>query len=124
MTDRQVFPQRRSDGSATVAAVFDKPLGEVVDEVDLAFAEWRNALSHVDMAEDLAAEPVARPSDEEFRVVFEIRPDSRLWRDWAVALVSALRARLGPGSFVGFFDEVSGRMHQAALQDQARDEPE
>lgn len=124
MTARQIFPQRRSDGSATVAAVFGQPLGAVVDEVDLAFAEWRDALSNVDMAEDLAAEPVARPSDEGFRVVFEIRPDSRLWRDWAVALVSALRARLGPGSFVGFFDDVSGRMHRAALWDQASDEPD
>lgn len=89
----------------------------------LAFADWRNALSTVDMAEDLAAEPVSSPSDEGFRVVFEIRPGSRLWRDWAVALVSALRARLGPGCFLGFFDDVSGRMHHAALRDQPPDAP-
>jgi hypothetical protein len=123
MTARQVFPERRRDGSATVAAIFREPLIEVVDEVDLAFNDWRNALSHVDMTQDLAAEPMARPSDEGFRIVFEIRPGSRLWRDWAVALVSALRTRLGTGSFAGFFDDVSGRMHRAALLDEGRDEP-
>ena len=121
MTARQVFPQHRSDGSATVAAVFREPLSGVVDEVELAFADWRNVLSHVDITLDLAEEPVARQSDEGFRIVFEIRPGSRLWRDWAVSLVNAVRTRLGAGSFAGFFDYVSGRMHTAVLQDQGPD---
>jgi len=64
MTPRQTFPERRSDGSATVAAVFSESLSRVATDVDLAFAEWREVLSDVDVTQDLAAEPVVRPSDE------------------------------------------------------------
>ena len=56
--------------------------------------------------------------------MFEIRTGSRLWRDWAVALISALRGRLGEGSFVGFYDVVSGQMHRAALRGSGNDEPD
>lgn len=122
MTARQAFPQRRSDGSATVSAVFREPLDRVTEDVDIAFADWRQALSHVDITLDLAVEPVARSSKEGFRVVFEVQPGSRQWRDWAVALVSALRRRLGEGSFSGFYDHVSERMHTAVLRDTGLDE--
>lgn len=122
MTERQAFPEPRSDGSATVVAVFREPLTSVTDEVRFAFADWRESLSQVDIAKDLAAEPVARASEEGFRVVFEIRPGSRLWRDWTVGLVSALQGRLGKGAFAGFYDAVSGRMHPAVLGDSGQDD--
>ena len=68
----------------------------------------------IEVSAHLATGPRIISSDEGFRVVFEIRSGSRLWKDWAVALVGCITSRLGPDSFVGFFDAVAGRMHAAS----------
>jgi len=113
----QRFPARRADGSAEVAAVFRTSLEESRDAVDGALAEWKGTIEGLDALEDLSSEPRVIASDEGFRVVFEIQPGSRFWKDLAVALVSALSSRLGSDSFVGFFDAVAGRMHAASRRD-------
>ncbi|MGH9286234.1 MAG: hypothetical protein ACRD0M_11270 [Acidimicrobiales bacterium] len=113
---RQLFPPRREDGSAEVAADFRASLEDARSAVDGSVAERHRLLEGVDTSPDLGDEPRIAPSAEGFRVLFKIRPGSRRWRDWAVALVSGITDQLGPGSFVGFFDTVAGRMH-AAIRD-------
>jgi hypothetical protein len=109
----QRFPSRREDGSAEVAAVFREPLEESRRAIDQAMAEWHRTLEGIDPSADLAGEPQIASSNEGFRIVFHIRPASRMGRDWAVALVDSVSNHLGPRSFVGFFDAVAGRMHVA-----------
>ena len=79
--------------------------------IEQALAEWNQLLEGIDTAADLAIEPQIASSEEGFRVVFQIRPGSRLWKDWAVALLSSVSHHLGRESFLGFFDVVAGRMH-------------
>lgn len=106
MNPRQTFPRRRSDGSANVAAVFRVASYDTSD-LDHAFREWHETLSHVDMSPDLASDPAVISTGDGFDIEFEIRPGSRLWRDWAVALVGAVRRRLGSEVFIGFTDLVA-----------------
>jgi hypothetical protein len=110
----QRFPSRRQDGTAEVAAVFREPLDESKSVIDQALAEWHGDLKEVDMSVDLVGEPEVISSVEGLRIVFHIKPDSRLWRDWVVALVGRVSNHFGPSSFVGFFDAVAGRMHSTA----------
>ncbi len=109
----QTFPKRRDDGTATVVAIFKGV--SPVSEVDDALAAWRETLAGVDMTEDLAGDPTVRETNDGFEIQFEIQPQSRYWRDWVVALISAIRERLGDGVFEGFHDAVAGRTHRAAL---------
>lgn len=92
----QLFPARREDGTAEVAAVFHRPLDESHAAIEQALQEWRTLLEGVgvDFLADLFAEPRVTASDEGFRVIFQIRPGSRLWKDWAVKLVSSLASQL------------------------------
>lgn len=115
----QSFPARRDDGSAEVAAVFRSSLDDARDAVGRAFSGWHEMLDEntIDITVDLAREPHVTASREGFRVVFEIRPGSRRWRDWAVALVSSIDEQLEADCFVGFFDGVTGRMHAASRLD-------
>lgn len=112
----QLFPARREDGSAEVAAVFHRSLDESRTAIEQALQEWRTELESVgvDILADLVTEPQVTASDEGFRVVFRIRAGSWLWKDWAVSLVGSLSSRLGPDSFIGFFDGVQDRMHPAS----------
>jgi hypothetical protein len=78
--------------------MFREPLDDSRHAIDQAMVAWHSTLEGVDMSTDLAGEPYITNSDEGFRVVFHIRPGSRLWRDWAVALVSDIRSHLAPNS--------------------------
>ena len=109
----QRFPAHREDGSAEVAAVFRVPLQEAHGAIERAFDGWRQQLEGFDTSADLFADPEVVESAEGFRVVFQIRPRSQLWRDWAVALVGSVSGQLEADAFVGFFDVVAGRMHAA-----------
>lgn len=120
-----LFPSRRPDGSAEVAAVFRGSLGEYGEAIDSALASWRELVEGTDAFTDLSSEPRIIASDEGFRVVFEIRPGSQHWKGWAVALLSAIEERVGTSSSIGFFDIVAGRMHSASRTDLLDDgEPE
>ena len=112
-----LFPSRRTDGSAEVAAVFSASLDQFREAVDGALASWRELVRDTDAFADLSNEPRVVASDEGFRVVFEIRPGSQHWKGWAVALLCAIEERVGSGSSVGFFDAVAGRMHAASRKD-------
>ena len=112
-----LFPTRRPDGSAEVAAVFKGPLDRAQEGVDLALESWRELVANTDVFSDLAAEPRVIASDEGFRVIFEIRTGSQHWKGWAVALLTAIEGQIGSGSSVGFFDVVAGRLHAASRRD-------
>jgi hypothetical protein len=79
-----MFASRRDDGSAQAAAVFHASLEEARDAVQQAIEEWNETLEGIDTTADLASEPPIVSSVEGFRVVFQIQPGSRLWKDWAV----------------------------------------
>jgi hypothetical protein len=113
----QRFPSRRPDGSAEVAGIFRSSLEDSRQAIDRGVAEWHESLQGIDTSPDLASEPQIVPFDEGFRIVFQIRPGSRLWRDWAVALIGNISNHLKPDSFAGFFDVVAGRMHGASSED-------
>jgi hypothetical protein len=55
----QLFPARREDGSAEVAAVFHRPLDESQTAIEQALQEWRTLLEGVgvDVLADLVTEP-------------------------------------------------------------------
>ena len=113
----ELFPSRRRDGSAEVAAVFSVPFDQVQEAVDGALAVWLELVQDTDVLDDLSRVPRVVASDLGFRVVFDIRPGSQHWKGWAVALLRSIEERVGSKSSVGFFDVVSGRMHPASRRD-------
>jgi len=57
-----LFPTRRPDGSAEVAAVFRARLAEVHEAVEVAFLEWHELVQDTDVFSDLSA--ICRPCRE------------------------------------------------------------
>jgi hypothetical protein len=49
--------------------------------------------------------------DETVDVVFEGRADSRVWKDWVVALIQELQSPERGLQFEGVIDRVSGQLH-------------
>lgn len=113
----QLFPARRDDGSAEVAAVFAKPFDQAQVAITAALADWRELVEGTNVFEDLDGEPRFESSEEGFRIVFEIQPGSTHWKGWAVALLRSIEDGIGGESFVGFFDVVRGQMHQASRRE-------
>jgi hypothetical protein len=114
--DAPAFPQRREDGSISVAACFstaDVSNGSQLLRWVRTWVEDCDRTCGFDVAKDLGAAPRVEPrSDGEVRVVFDADADSTLWKDALVRIATAAE-RESHGRQALFLDLVAARSHAA-----------
>ena len=117
---RPLFPQRRDDGTFSVAIRYRVPAGdpEVVDSLRSALARWlaeKTDVHHVDLKTEFAVVPhVDVEESGDVLVVFDGLPTSFLWKGLMVEASRELELIDG-ADFAGFWDLVTGRPHPASV---------
>jgi len=87
--------------------------GRARELLDDYVSSWPAAFG-IDPLEALTTYPaVEEVSEALVEVVFEGRPDNRLWKDAMVSFMHGLPD--GAGEFAGFYDRVGGRLHPGSL---------
>jgi len=112
MTRAPQWPQKRSDGTVSVAVRFVKARPGIADSIGLCLVDWLEAKASagVNVLEDLLGPPTLEPCAADqtcVEVVFEGRPENRRWRDWLVEFTHVARSLDGV-QVDGFHDKVSG----------------
>ena len=111
MCDLRVFPARRADGSSRIMARFSAKVDVKESIIDILTAWGQH---HEERGEHLATEFATSPdvvvANSETRVIFDIRPDSRLWKDRVVEVVTRMEQLAGV-ELLGFYDLVADRPH-------------
>jgi hypothetical protein len=116
-----LFPQRRHDGSFSVAARFSAGSDDALKAARDYVAAWldrKTGNEHVNFGEEfrrpIRVEPVGKHG---FDIVFDCHPHSVMWKGWMVELTQ--RVRWIPGiTFQGFWDLVSGAPHPASVPEE------
>lgn len=110
------FPQRRLDGTASVAARFELEHDAAAHAVVARVSSWvfdKKAMG-IDITTDLSTEPYVVVGEGKLDVIFEVLPGSRRWKDWLVLLSQALSSSVAGIRFACFFDLVADRAHPAS----------
>jgi hypothetical protein len=117
--EKAVFPQRREDGSLSVASRFSVYDATTVRRVEDYVTGWIHgiaATNHVNLLEDLAVAPyVVAGEGGIVDVIFDGRPESRRWKDWMVYLTRDLESTT-LATFVCFYDRVADAPHPASVR--------
>lgn len=111
------FPSRRADGGARVSAVFTMSSSDQRGALEDGLRRWlsRKEEYGVDLVLDLTENPwLEDREDGAIQVVFEIQPESVLWKAWLVELTAELSTAAGI-KFVGFWDLIAGVPHPASI---------
>jgi hypothetical protein len=114
---KKTFPQRREDGSVAVAARFSLQEKEARTALESYVSRWSSsyfAEHGIQPLGELSVEPQVMGLDAvTVDVVFNARPESRLWKDLFLDLVQHVPQ--GQVTFLGFFDVVAQKMHPGSL---------
>lgn len=79
-------------------------------QVERAFAEWQTRRAG-ELSNEFNPQPYLDQTDEDVLLIFPIRPDARLWKDYTVEATH--EADVAGGEFLGFLDRVTGlRRHE------------
>jgi hypothetical protein len=109
------FPVRDGDGNFVIAARFSHSTSSPpasLEEILTAAITRMEAGGAPAFANQFRHLPVEEWQDDKMLdVVFEGRAESRVWKDWVVALLQELQAAESGLRFEGFIDRISGRFH-------------
>ncbi|MEY9933965.1 hypothetical protein ABH926_008628 [Catenulispora sp. GP43] len=118
---RPLFPQRRDDGTFSVAIRYRVPAGDpaIADAIRSALGLWlRKKLDvhHVDMDAEFADLPHTEVEESgDVLVVFDGLPNSFLWKGLMVEVAREMEPIDG-ATYAGFWDLVAGRPHPASVR--------
>jgi hypothetical protein len=106
---KPLWPVEKDDGSVSVGGRVATAGGaETLDALRRFVAEW-NAEHATVVGRDLSTPPYIEPVDGgTVEVVFDGRPNNKMWRDWMVVVTRALDES-DRFEVLGFNDRVSGR---------------
>jgi hypothetical protein len=114
-----LFPQRRADGSFSVAARFRISDGGTLQAFQKSIDEWVQVKRHqdgIDVSTELAGAPSVELVDSQtVQIVLHCRSSSKLWKGLLVEIVKQVRTFDGV-AFIGFWDVVTGRAHPASVE--------
>jgi hypothetical protein len=113
------FPQKRHDGSLTVAPRYSLSREATAQRVEDYVAGWGAgimATRQVDILQDLVTLPrVVAGGADSVEIVFDVKPGSLRWKDWMVYLTRDLKHWIPGVRFDGFYDLVADVLHPASL---------
>ena len=116
---KPIWPQQREDGTRSMAARFRCADRSSVAIVQLCVAAWieeKEADASVGIRRDFDVLPWIEVRDRNtLDVVFDSRPDSRLWKGWMVQLVQQIRS--SGADLLGFCDLVGGEIRSHCPED-------
>lgn len=117
-----VFPQLREDGSFAVAARFRTHSGSAASAVRDQITRWSERKTLVDGV-DLRSEfespvSVSVISEQELDVIFDCRPNARLWKGLMVELIQQIKSTVSDVSYEGVWDLVASIQHPGTLRDE------
>ena len=116
---KPIWPQQREDGTRSVAARFrcaDRSFVAIVQLCVVAWIEEKEADASVGIRRDFDVLPWIEVRDRDtIDVVFDSRPDSRLWKGWMVQLVQQIRS--SGADLLGFCDLVGGEIRSHYPED-------
>ena len=120
-TSPPLFPQRRDDGTFSVAIRYQVPAAEtgVPDAIRGALGRWlakKVDVHHVDLEKEFAVPPhVDVKESGDVLVVFDGLRTSFLWKGLMVEVAREMEPIEG-AVFVGFWDLVTGRPHPGSVR--------
>jgi hypothetical protein len=110
LSARKLWPDKRGDGSVSVAVGFASSRSDLPGAVDRLLSSWTTdgPPSERALLEDLDQSPWSEQTPDGLEVAFEGRPGNRMWRDWMVSFTSWVDSAGEDVRAVAFVDRVGG----------------
>ena len=115
----ELFPSRRNDGSLSVSArysVSDTGQKKLIQDYVAQWTIGRPSRSRDGLRRALVRDPyVVERVDGRLDIVLDVRPGSRMWKNYMALLVRDV-PHLPGITYEGFWDLVTGKVHPASVR--------